>query len=717
MRTSFALDVEAVEHAVRESQRIDRSERLKASEPSKRRLQVRATACALVAGLVVVIGVLSTQGARPGGQESIAGSRPPRVPPGGVPGVDRSAAAANATPAGPTSTPSAAVLAALHMEIYSAKIALNSVGFARHANVGATVLSPSCGPTVWALISMADEAVVAFGLTRSAGVEGACLLSMRDASRLPPVTSGAASSAQQPLTSGLHRLAVLGVGASTAFRIDPSAFVPALEMALGAIHLARCGVSCHLSDGRDAGAPRDGRGGWHDGTDYTKSSVGAALTIAMLLRSWSDVVGARCARASGAQARMPDELDEVRWGLLWLLEMQDADGQVRHELGPDAPCEMALADNDVSRRSFTAWSVPATAGLVAVASHGARALTGLDDALALRLREAANSSYAALLRAHGGDGGAVGGAWGLEQDLEPTPLDPSAVRHLARSSAGRRLQSTGARIWAAVELFESTGEPAYLRDAEALLAQMPALQADSGSSDDGGEEADLNAALGLLRYLQLSRAGDRDPATVGAVLARFRAIADSLVATSEADLFARPTGNATGWEVHGELARTAMLLAGATRLFGDPSGANDRAAQGAIDYLLGRNARSGSFVTALGRRPPLRPSHWPSEIAGEAWPGLLVGGPNPGALVRRDASRAACARVRIRAAIRSPRAAALPSCCVCRSLVRRMGRCAQQRRVHTVAGQPGLLALGQIGPTGVRLDAAAAVVQTKLILW
>jgi endoglucanase len=51
----------------------------------------------------------------------------------------------------------------------------------------------------------------------------------------------------------------------------------------------------------------------------------------------------------------------------------------------------------------------------------------------------------------------------------------------------------------------------------------------------------------------------------------------------------------------------------------------------ALNYLFGRNPFGRSFVTGLGRNPPLHPHdrRSGSSNTGPPWPGYLVGGPWP----------------------------------------------------------------------------------------
>jgi endoglucanase len=83
------------------------------------------------------------------------------------------------------------------------------------------------------------------------------------------------------------------------------------------------------------------------------------------------------------------------------------------------------------------------------------------------------------------------------------------------------------------------------------------------------------------------------------------------------------------WGSNAIAANQGMALLCAYRLTGDSTYL--RAALANLDYLLGRNGPSYSFVTGFGSKSPMHIHHRPSQADGvEApVPGLLAGGPNP----------------------------------------------------------------------------------------
>jgi endoglucanase len=175
------------------------------------------------------------------------------------------------------------------------------------------------------------------------------------------------------------------------------------------------------------------------------------------------------------------------------------------------------------------------------------------------------------------------------------------------------------RLWAAAELWATTGDDEALRDFEGRAANAVV--------GDDWEWANLSN-LALFSYV--SRAGDgRSSDVVEAIESAVVASADRLVTTADGHPFLRALGDVYYWGANGLVARTLLNLSVAYRLTGNDD--YRRTALHQLDHLFGLNAQGRSFVTGLGFLPPLAPHHRPSGADGvePPWPGLLVGGPNP----------------------------------------------------------------------------------------
>ena len=417
---------------------------------------------------------------------------------------------------------------------------------------------------------------------------------------------------------GLYRLEAAGGVRSAPFRVGPGVYDPAFAAAVRAFHLWRCGAAvrdvrdgfvfshaaCHLRDaytdfvggGR---ARRDASGGWHDAGDYNKYVVNAGVTLGLLFRAWEEY-GGRVRRVRlglpRAAHRLPDYLGELRWEVDWLLRMQAADGSVYHKVSTRDFGPAVAPEDERAERFYAPWSSAATADFVAVTAAAARVFRPYDPAYARRCLAAARRSYD-FLRAH-----------------------PQSRRaELKGFTTGAYQTDDGDdRLWAAAEMWQTTGEPAFLADFEARARAF-----ESKLSQDWGWSDVKN--LGMLTYLFSGRAG-RDAALLRQVRASLVETADRLVAARDADAHARPLGSRYYWGCNGGVAGTTALLRAAHRV--RPKPAYVEAAHDALSHLFGRNYYGRSFVTGVGADPPRSPHDRRSMArpGTPAWPGYLVGG-------------------------------------------------------------------------------------------
>ena len=148
--------------------------------------------------------------------------------------------------------------------------------------------------------------------------------------------------------------------ASDAFEISDTVYRPVLRDAFKAFYYQRAGFekrepfvapgyadrASHLGRGQDPEATlysrpddkrtaRDLRGGWFDAGDYNQYTSWTANYASSLLNSylenpnvWTDDMG-----IPESGNGIPDVLDEVRWGMDWLMRMQNADGSMLSVLG------------------------------------------------------------------------------------------------------------------------------------------------------------------------------------------------------------------------------------------------------------------------------------------------------------------------------------------------------------------------------------------------
>jgi len=173
------------------------------------------------------------------------------------------------------------------------------------------------------------------------------------------------------------------------------------------------------------------------------------------------------------------------------------------------------------------------------------------------------------------------------------------------------------RIWAAAEMWETTGDAIYLADFEKRMVEA-------------GDLVDLNwdwgnvKNLGVFAYL-LSDKTDKNVELSEKIKNKAIAVADTIVNFTNSEIYGRPFDKYY-WGCNGTVARLSSNLYVAYKLTGDAK--YKKAGEQIVAHLFGRNYYGRSYVTGLGIDPAMNPhdrrSGGDSIVA--PWPGYLVGG-------------------------------------------------------------------------------------------
>jgi len=117
-----------------------------------------------------------------------------------------------------------------------------------------------------------------------------------------------------------------------------------------------------ISDPGNPLTERDLRGGWFDAGDYNKYTPWTARVIQMLLLAykenpsiWTDAAG-----LPESGNGVPDVLDELLWGLDWMVKMQEPDGSLLTKNGQQGFGAVSPPSSDTSPRFYGAASTYAT---------------------------------------------------------------------------------------------------------------------------------------------------------------------------------------------------------------------------------------------------------------------------------------------------------------------------------------------------------------------
>jgi endoglucanase len=434
-----------------------------------------------------------------------------------------------------------------------------------------------------------------------------------------------------------------GTEQSAPFQIAPNVFAGALQTAMTGMYGQRCGTAVKITMGSDtwqhgachqhdadslmyltgADTPFPSVGGWHDAGDYGKYVNNGAFSVGMLLAAWEHFQPTLAAltlpipehgkTATGGAGPLPDFLWEVKWELDWLLTAQNASGGSGGL--PDKLTALnfeaygTMPEYDGQQRYFSGIGTAMTADVVAVMAEAARIYQTYAPTDAANYLAAAQLGYAYLAAN-------AGPAVAANDDPTMKTTNVFSTGHYYETDPDNRL-------WAAAEMWETTGSASALADFETRAAAAgEAVAADFDWSNVGN--------LGYYTYLlsQRADAATRSTAVVAALSASLMTAADGLVTTAGSHAFGRAIGDNFYWGSNGSVARTAMLLWVANML--SPDGKYLDTIQMQVDFLLGRNSYDRSQVTMVGYHPPLNPHHGPSSGDGipDPWPGLLVGGAN-----------------------------------------------------------------------------------------
>ena len=462
-----------------------------------------------------------------------------------------------------------------------------------------------------------------------------------DAAKTDPDTSESIAVADftQLSETGKFYVDVAGVGRSVTFPIGADVYRDAFIATMLGFYGWRCNTAvsftfggqtyshgaCHMDDAHldyigTVGGKRDGQKGWHDAGDYGKYIVNAGITVGSLLAAWeeySSVISTYSWPIPETGGSTPDFLDEVRWELEWVLKMQysPTDGRVSHKMtsltfdqptdaGGLATDHWVMPELDLQTRYFVPWGSAATADFVAMLAKAARIYKTYDSDFSDQCLAVAKVSYAYL----------------QANTANQTVTDPTVTGAYTTTDSDDRL-------WAAAEMWETTGDAAALTDFETRAAKF-----NTGTTTYVDADFDWGNVknLGMFVYLQSQRTG-RNATTVSAIKASLTTAADTLVTNRNNSGYGRALSGKPAqyyWGSNGSVARTCMLLKVANRLSPKADYLDTCADQ--IAWIFGRNYYDRSQVTGIGINPPMHPHHRPSRADGidNPWPGLLVGGGN-----------------------------------------------------------------------------------------
>jgi len=378
---------------------------------------------------------------------------------------------------------------------------------------------------------------------------------------------------------------------------------------LDAVYHPRVGPS-PLGRGEVAGAYHAVRRGWFDAGDYGQYipnaapvwyAVAASLDIAP--NNFRD--GDLDIPESGNG--IPDIIDELEWGMDWALSMQDpVSGGVYFRIA-SRTWDERLPHELKESRYLAEKTTHATASFAAMAAIHARLVAPYDPKRSQRVLQAAVAAWE-FLEEHP--------QWPEEGLRYSNPRDFHAGEYSDTSA-------TDNRLWAAAELFRTTGQVPYHLAYQQLVDKVEIDPTAIVSFKDQG-------LAGLWAYA-MSPWPDREPELVRQARSTVISAADWRIRKAQEHPFRAPMHQHrgyVGWGSFAHSSRATLTLLQAHSLTGDEQ--YRRWAWQSPHNQLGANPQSVSYITGIGARSPGYPLSKLSQYDTMAAPlrGIPINGPH-----------------------------------------------------------------------------------------
>jgi hypothetical protein len=329
--------------------------------------------------------------------------------------------------------------------------------------------------------------------------------------------------------------------------------------------------------------------GWYDAGDYGKYVSYAAPALDDLLSVYElvpDVFTDAQFNIPESGDGVPDLLNEIKWELDWVLKMQDpADGGFYERIYPNNEAKMPEQDMTVRYiEDLVGGTTPrtkptrATAVAVAYLARAARVYRPVDAAYADRLLAAARAGWE-YLKAYPECWPSTwfsceqGGIWNVEPQN---------------------------RLWAAAELFNTTGEAEFNDYFLNLYTDPLFAELWLDTTENAGDPA-------LRGFLAYNESPNADPTAKAWFIEHFNIWREGQLARSENSAWRNflndgSDGNESDyyWGSNAVTLETIVVLARGSKIAGGDDGRVARAAYAQLNYILGVNPLRYSYVAGYG---------------------------------------------------------------------------------------------------------------------
>ena len=442
-------------------------------------------------------------------------------------------------------------------------------------------------------------------------------------------------------TAGTYQVHIAGIGLSDPFVIDDDAFNHAAYTAARGLYYQRSGTALvypfaedrftrpisheydpegrridamvhsslpetPLYSGETVNEMTDAHGGWHDAGDYGKYVPTAAAALWFLFTAY-DMDPSRFKDGAWnipeSGNGWPDVLDEAAWEVDWIARIQGDEGAVHHKLTSEKWFD-GMPHEETGSRFLFEKTTHDTALAAAVFACAGRLWETFDPQVAKTYLKRAESAWRFLLK-------------------HPDPAPSEGFKNPEGTVTGEYNDADDSdnRLWAAAELYRTTGKKQYREYFENWWA--------NNDHTSGWNKWQHFYGPAYWAYLRSSHTG-ADEEIKAAIRNLILRDADQMVTRTWLNPYLNgarlDVPDQIGWGAFTQSVEYAFPLLQAWTLTAQKKYLDAAALN--LDAQLGANPLSFSFITGLGKRYPKDPLHKVSFHDGvdEPIPGIPVFG-------------------------------------------------------------------------------------------
>ncbi len=391
----------------------------------------------------------------------------------------------------------------------------------------------------------------------------------------------------------------LGNQESYSFKISDDIYNELILSMLKYFTESRCGQGiCHTGIAEVYGSKekKNVQGGWHDAGDYGRYVVAGVKAVMDLLLAYKKN------KKAFAGFKL---LDEVRFELEWLLQMQREDGAVYHKISCYNFCKFIKPEEEKDQLVLAPVSTAATADFAGCLAYASCIYEPIDPDFSEKLLQAAIQAQNYL--------------FSHDDEFYINPPEITTGGYGDRDVRDER-------YFALCALYAATREKNYLTQAIKLRENKKKDKEDVQRPWNSGYQECFGWAFvsGYGTEVLLEKPELLPEDFLAEIHSCIISQAEAYLKTSNASAF-KYCSKFVFWGSNGIVCDLAHILLLAWEISGRKEFYN--AAKAQLDYILGCNPLNMSYVTGAGAKSPVNPHHRPSGAYGKVFSGMLVGGP------------------------------------------------------------------------------------------